>query len=307
MRTVLAAALSLALAGSALAEPTAQGGRAANRPRAAAPAPPARSPAPARPGGPRAAAPGVHPTYPAPPPGAPRYRYPYRYYPYGAYAFPYYYPYYTAPFWWGWGWGWGYYPLYPRPAYPYREEEARRITTEVTVTGGPTRAYWSGIRSNEVAGGVEVLADGPRFGFGAAVDGFNLGSSYTGLGSSSALALGSLHATFAIASGEFGRLRAELGGSVVSWPDTINYLGATSLGPDVGLSGHVGLIGPLGIEGHARYTPFPRYVVDFEGSLAIRLGPVALKGGWREVAVGGDSVQPSLRFSGPQIGLSFLF
>ncbi len=303
MRAALAAGLFLVLAGPALAEQKAQGGRATSTPRAA-PAPRPTAPAPAAPGGPRATAPGVaHPVFPAPPPGTQRYRYPYRGYPY----YPYYYPYYTVPFWWGWGWGWGYYPLYPQPAYPVREAETRRITTQLTVTGGPTRAYWSGITSNEVAGGVELLIDAPRFGFGAAIDGFNLGSSYTGLGSSGALALGSMHATFGIASGPVGRLRAEVGGTVVSWPDTINYPGATSVGPDVGLSGHVGLIGPLGIEGHARYTPFPRYVVDLEGSLALRFGPVGLKGGWRDLSVGGDSLQPSLRFYGPQLGLSFLF
>ncbi len=304
MRGALAAGLSLALLVPGLAAAQSQAGRPGTGSRGAAPAP--RSAAPVAAPGPRVGSPGgSHPISPAPFPGTRGFRGPY----YRSYYYPYYYPYYAAPFWWGLGWGWGYYPSYPQPAYPVAAppEETRKVVAQLAVTGGPTRAYWSGITSNEVMGGVELHVDGPRFGLGAAVDGFSLGSSYSGPSSRTTLALGSAHLTIPIASGEVGRLRAELGGTVVSWPDTFSYYGASSLGPDVGVSGHVGLVGPLGIEGHARYTPFPRYVVDLEGSLALRFGPVAPKIGWRDVSVGGESPQPSLRFYGPQLGLSFVF
>ncbi len=76
----------------------------------------------------------------------------------------------------------------------------------------------------------------------------------------------------------------------------------------MGISGTLGLIGPLGIEAYARVTPAPVLIVDARATLAFHVGPVALTGGWRELSVhrSGD-LQTPFAFSGPQVGLALQF
>ncbi len=326
MRAALAFALVLALAAPGLADAKAKPGakgrvaqaQPAPAPRAApAPAPAARAaPAPA-PSAPPPAAAGVRPAYPVPPasgahgvrpapgPGRPFYyyprgAYPYRYYPYYAY------PFYAAPLWWGWDWGWGYYPLYPRPPYPYREEQVRRVTTTLAIAGGPTRERLYTNGEHGATGSLSLAVEGERLGFHANISGFTLGNNFRS-DSTSAVAIGAAHLTYAIIAGDAWRLRLEMGGSMVSWPDTPYRQGPLAFGPDVGLSGNLGLIGPLGLQGHARITPYPNEVVDAGGALAVRLGPVAVTGGWRYLFVEGGNTLASYRFDGPEFGLAFLF
>ncbi len=304
MRAFVAATLALALAAPQMAEARRFGMRGGGRSRAASPAPRA-APAPATrpPAGavaaPGAATPGAHPAVPAPDRSRPgTYYYPYAYPPYA------YYPFLAAPFWFGWGWGYGWYPLYPRPEYPYRDEELHRITTELSIRAGPTREHLS--RQNGFAGNLALSIDGERLGFNGEIAGFALNGS-SGFDSSNAMGLGTAHLTYAILASDHGRLRIDLGGSIVSWPDTALRTGAMAFGPDVGLSGRLSLVGPLGVEGHARVTPFPHAVTDLEGALAFRFGAMAVTGGWRHVFVDGDATLPSLRFSGPEFGLAVLF
>jgi len=244
---------------------------------------------------------------PAPGPGRPFYyyprrAYPYRYYPYGYYG----YPFYAAPLWWGWDWGWGYYPLYPRPPYPYRDEPIHRVTTTLALAGGPTREglYSGGDRG--ASGSLSLSVEGERLGFHGSISGFTLGNSYR-TDSTSAVGLGAAHLTYALIAGDAWRLRVELGGSMVSWPDTTYAQGPLAFGPDFGLSGNLGLVGPLGLQGHARITPYPHQVVDTAAALAVRLGPVAVTGGWRHLFVEGGPTLASFRFDGPELGLAFLF
>jgi hypothetical protein len=104
------------------------------------------------------------------------------------------------------------------------------------------------------------------------------------------------------------RLRVELGGSFLSWPDAGPDSGLTVGGPDVGVSGHAGLVGPLGIEGYARVTPVPVPIVDALGALSLRFGPAALTAGWRELSVHKSDVNAArFAFSGPQVGLGLQF
>ncbi len=212
------------------------------------------------------------------------------------------YAYSLAPLWWGWGWGYGYYPLYPRPESGYAPEDVDRINTRLAVNAGVTLKHGGG------AAGLTLGIEGERLGVHLGLDGLYPGAGTYGFDSSTTYGFATAHLTAALVATDFARLRLELGGSMLSYPDAGPDAGLSSFGPDVGLSGSVSLVGPLGVEGYVRVTPLPIPIVDVQGALALRFGPVALTGGWRDFSVR-KSDQNSGRFawSGPQVGLGFRF
>jgi hypothetical protein len=228
---------------------------------------------------------------------------------------PYGYAYHPQHFWWGWGWGWGWYPLYGYPAPPPPVEghaprppqEADRIYTRFSLYGaGSTDGY---------VGGLDFGLDGHYLGFDMDVNAIAQ-ESVTGPlheSESDPAAWGTAHVTWSIVSERSIRLRIETGGSMLSLPESRfvagqPWSGSTIFGPDVGISGQFGLIGPLGIEGHARLTPFPVRVADTLIAATIHGGPVGLSAGWRWIDVAGDGRDaPKLMFRGPQVGLSLRF
>jgi hypothetical protein len=253
----------------------------------------------------RAAAPGAHAAVPAPPAPGTKNAFPYAY-GYPRYVFdPYYYAF--APLWWGWGWGWGYYPLYPRPRYGYAPEQVSRITTRLDVFGGGTLRHGGG------AAGLSVAAEGERFGVNATIAGLSRGDRVAGAAgvfgdSSATYGHGSSHLTAAIVATDVARVRLELGGAFLSWPDAGPDAGLVTGGPDLGVSAEIGLVGPLAFEGYARVMPIPVPVVDALAAVALRFGPVAVTAGWRELSVHkSDTNAERFSFSGPQVGLGFLF
>ncbi len=210
--------------------------------------------------------------------------------------------------WWGWGWGWGYYPLFPRPhAQQMTGEGADRIAT--TLSGGVAAM------PDAVASGLALSIEGRTSGFQAGIDAIAVRSlsGDVALGSSSAFGWGTMHATWSIVSQDAFRLRLEAGGSMISMPAggtsaSMPWAGKVAFGPDIGVSGHVGFLGPIGFEGHARVTPMPVPVADTRAALALRGGALALTAGWRAIRVMGDGLDaPALRFSGPEIGLALIF
>lgn len=221
------------------------------------------------------------------------------------------------PFWWGWGLGWGYaplYPRYPRPNDGYGPQESTppldpdRIFTRLSATGAGT--------SSGAAGGLSLAIEGRTAGFEAGVDALAI-DGVTGVagttGSDNALGWGSAHATWSFVSEDAYRLRLEVGGSMLSMPATGAFAGTTwagkvAFGPDVGVSGQLGLVGPIGVEGHARLTPFPVPVADTRLALALRGGPLTFSAGWRSIQVAGNGTDaPEVHFSGPELGLSLVF
>jgi hypothetical protein len=290
MRALLATVLTLALVAPLGA--AAEGEHAASRATARA-----RS-------HPRAAAPGAHPAQPAPPRGQPGVPRPvpvflprYVYDPF-FYAF--------APAWWGWGWGWGYYPLYPRPGYGYAPEQVHRIVTRLDVFGGGTLKRGGG----DV--GMAVAVEGERLGFDLRFDGFYRGRGLLGpstfFAQSSTYGQGSAHLSFALVATDVARVRAELGGSFLAWPDRGPDAGLAVGGPDVGLSAEIGLVGPLALEGRAFLMPLPVPVSDVTAGIALRFGPAAITAGWRELAVyKSDNNAARFTFAGPQAGIALQF
>lgn len=211
----------------------------------------------------------------------------------------------AVPFWIGWGWGWGYYPLYPRPPYdPGRNDEAERIATRLSFAGA--------VEPDGAVGGVALAVEGRALGFDVDVNALAI-DRRDGTGSSDALGWGSAHATFTFASSEVFRARLELGGSMLSMPDRgayagRPYAGTVAFGPDIGISAQLGLVGPVGLEGHARFTPYPVPITDLRLALALRGGPFAVTVGGRTIDIAGNEDDgPDARFSGPELGFSILF
>ncbi len=297
-----ASALALGLLAAAL--PCAAHAQEERAPRAVpAPPPPpdARAPAPAA--RPSVPAPGYYPR-PVPAP-----RYPSRPYPY----------YYRPHSWWGWGWGWGWYPLYgyayrpyqplPPGAYPppQQVDERDRIYTRFSLYGAG--------RNDGYVGGIDFGLDGRYTGFDLDVSAVAR-EAVTGPlheTGSDPVTWGTAHFTWSFLSQRSVRLRIETGASLLSLPDSQfvaaqQWRGKTIIGPDLGVSGQLGLVGPLGIEGHARLTPFPVRVADTLIAATVHGGPVGLSAGWRWIDVAGDEKDaPKLSFRGPQVGLSLAF
>jgi hypothetical protein len=219
--------------------------------------------------------------------------------------------YYAGPYWWGYGWGYGYEPLYPiYPVYPERR---------TLQDGGPARPLGATLRVTGSAGprdsgawGMALAMDGHHGGFDLAIDAFapSRGGVMTGglHGSGDAYGFGSAHVSFPIVSGPAFRLRLQAGGSWLMVPATPSVASSEAFGFDLGASGSLGLIGPLGLEGHARITPFPVRVVDLRAAVALRGGPFSLLAGYRVLDVEADSrAGPAARFEGPELGLGLIF
>jgi hypothetical protein len=241
------------------------------------------------------------PGQPPPPPGSPGgVRVP----PPPAYA--------PSPFWAGYGWGYGYYPLYPVYAEPwpgYAEGApppvAPTLSTTLRFTGG-----WGSGESSVY--GLFFGVDGRPVGFDMTWDGFVPSQGGVTSGSSASwpdpYGFGSAHLSFSVLQGAAYRIRLLAGGSWLSVPATPTSSAADSFGFDLGTSASVGLVGPLGLEGHARITPYPVQVIDLRLAAAFRAGPFSLLGGYRVIDVAGDvRTGPAARFEGPEFGLGFIF
>lgn len=193
----------------------------------------------------------------------------------------------------------GIYPP-PPPATPVDEdglplEPERSVRrTIVSFTG-----YGQHVDSKGSAFGLGLGAEGERWGVLAQWNGFYL-DSLTGSGTDN-INLVHLQLTYALLSGPQGRLRLHLGGSGAFAPDL------SRIGPSLGVSAALGLIGPLGLEGQVSYTPTPFVEFDAFAGLSLGWGPIALRGGyhWTYLDDRGlvDGIPHSERYQGPWVGL----
>jgi hypothetical protein len=157
------------------------------------------------------------------------------------------------------------------------------------------------------AAGMAFAVDTPHAGFDLSFDAFSPAPGGLG-GPAEAYGYGTAHFAYPVLEGPSFRLRLLGGGSWLSVPST-SYGGSTdAFGIDLGISANVGLVGPLGLEGHAHFTPYPVPVIDLRAAAAIRAGAFALTGGYRVIDVAADSrTGPAARFEGPEIGLGLMF
>jgi hypothetical protein len=214
--------------------------------------------------------------------------------------------------WWGWGWGWQ--PIYsyaPPPPSSEGEYGGRYAREEPPALSARFSLYGAG-RKDGYAAGITFGMEGRYTGFDLDV-GALAREQVTGPlheDGSDPATFGNAHLTWSLVSVPFARVRLETGASILALPDSPAveaqpWRGKTLFGPDVGLSGGLGLLGPLAIEGHARLTPFPIRIADTFLGVALHGGPLGVSAGWRWIDVDGDGKDaPKLMFRGPQVGLT---
>lgn len=226
--------------------------------------------------------------------------------------------YYYRPNYYGWpGYysGWGFYPYfgfyspyyyspYATPnEYPYSDASVSRAgpSPDIKATLGAEGQGFTGGGSVGINGGLE----GKRFGVNAQFTSIFLNADPGTIGSDS-IKLFNIYATYALIAHERGRLRVEGGLTSAFAPDL------TVAGPGVGFSGIVKLLGPLGAEGAVHVTPFPYHQLDWNVGLALGLGPLGLRGGWRRIWLDDNGlvdagVSHQDVFNGPYLGLALVF
>ena len=87
--------------------------------------------------------------------------------------------------------------------------------------------------------------------------------------------LAEAHVTYSPLAGEHGRLRLEGGVAAARAPD------ATFVGPSMAMSFERCLFGPFDVEGRVQWVPVPHLQLDGQAGLAVHLGVLTLRGGWR--------------------------
>jgi hypothetical protein len=126
-----------------------------------------------------------------------------------------------------------------------------------------------------------------------------------GSGARDYLTLVQAHVSHALLVSEQLRVRAEGGVSTARAPD------ATFIGPSLGLSLEACVLGPLDVEARMQVTPLPYHQLDGSVGLALHLGGLMLRGGWRGLFLddrgGVDGIVHQERLHGPYLGAGFTF
>lgn len=215
------------------------------------------------------------------------------------YGSPYYGGYYQ-PYYWGWGihpwgyYGYGYYPYYGGPA----------VYSEVQPAPPP-------VTSNVFLGGL-FTKDGAGLNLKLGIDGRRWGGNFDMLtlpstdpndpNAVTSMPLLKGHITYSVVSDMHSRIRIEGGLAGIGAPDV------TYIGPDVGVSATLALVGPLALEGGAHWMPVPASIVDLDGAVGLNFGALGLRGGWRWVRLDDKSQGGGVDiFNGPMISVGVLF
>lgn len=162
------------------------------------------------------------------------------------------------------------------------------------------------------AGEVHAFSAGASLGAGFLLEGERLGLSLNaahlvvaaddGQGGVDRLQQLNAHLTYALLSGDRGRLRLEGGLDTVFAPDII------TLGPTGGLSAVLWVAGPLALEGSAMVTPFPHRQLDLRAGVGLGFGPLGVRAGWRTLVLDDagivDGVSHVDVFNGPYLGVA---
>ena len=210
-----------------------------------------------------------------------RYAWWYESYPYPGYPYPP--PYYYAP---------GYYAA---PGYPVEPSGPPGLRTTFGAQGQVGSDGSSG------AVGINMSLEGERFGISGELSAIHI-QGRDEFSTADDIQLLNIYGTYAVIAAPRGRLRVEAGLTTAFAPDLV------TAGPGIGLSGILGVLGPLGIEGAVHVTPFPYTQFDWSAGLAIGLGPVGIRGGWRRIWLDDrglvDGIDHQSAFSGPYLGLT---
>lgn len=214
-------------------------------------------------------------------------------------ASPWRYGYYSGWFVPRYGYGYGY---YAGPPLVGQAEVAQETPNLRVIAGLEAMTYIKG--ETGLTLGAQVHVEGDRW--GVLLSGQNIAvRSLDGPGVDM-LQQAQARLTYAFLSGRYGRLRAELG------LDAIFASSIISTAPSAGLSGTLWVGGPVALEGTVLVTPLPFWQLDYRAGLAVGLGPVGLRAGWRtqvldDRGLTGDGVVHRDVFMGPYVGASIVF
>ncbi|HEX5745805.1 MAG TPA: hypothetical protein VFZ09_06155 [Archangium sp.] len=111
--------------------------------------------------------------------------------------------------------------------------------------------------------------------------------------------------TFSPIASENGRLRWEAGVAMARAPDI------TFIGPSLALSFERCLFGPFDVEGRLQWVPLPHLQLDGQAALAMHLGTLTLRAGWRGLLLDDrghlDGVVHRDKLGGPFAGIGLHF
>jgi hypothetical protein len=158
-------------------------------------------------------------------------------------------------------------------------------------------------------GGGSVLAlnlglEGKRWGVGGSASTLTLPTD-DGTEGEDKINLYSAHLSYALLSSDQGRLRLEGGVAMAKAPDV------TFVGPSIAASFERCLTGALDLEGRAQLVPVPYTQLDAQAGLALHMGLLTVRGGWRWLllndrgAVDGETHEDV--FAGPYAGIGLHF
>jgi hypothetical protein len=159
------------------------------------------------------------------------------------------------------------------------------------------------------------LGGGANLGFFLGLEGRRLGLFVRGTGltlptddgtpGTDSIGLFEANVSYAVWATERGRFRLEAGLSGASAPD-IDFLGL-----NLAASVEACLVGSLDFEARLQGVPLPYRQLDAQAGLAVHLGALSLRGGWRAMVLDDaghvDGVRHVDAFSGPYLGAGLAF
>jgi hypothetical protein len=192
-------------------------------------------------------------------------------------------------------------PVYPYSYTPRVEQQAEPMPRS------PVMVRF-GLEGQSLGGG-SVLAltlglEGKRWGVGGSTGTLTLPTD-DGTEGEDKINLYSAHLTYAVLSSDQGRLRLEGGVAMAKAPDV------TFVGPSIAASFERCLTGALDLEGRAQLVPVPYTQLDAQAGLALHMGLLTVRGGWRWLllndrgAVDGETHEDV--FAGPYAGIGLHF
>jgi hypothetical protein len=166
----------------------------------------------------------------------------------------------------------------------------------------------AGLQGGPMSGGgaVDVFLglEGHRFGVAGMLTGLGLPTD-DGTAGSDSISLVAAHLTWSFIAQERLRLRGEAGVSTANAPD-ISFVGLS-----LGGSLEACVVGPLDVEARLQLTPFPHRVADASAALALHLGALVIRGGYRGLVLDDaglvDGVVHRDVLSGPYFGPGLTF
>jgi hypothetical protein len=191
--------------------------------------------------------------------------------------------------------------MYPYSHTPRVEQQAEPVRR------GPV-VVRLGVEGQSMGGGgalaLNLGVDGKRWGVNGALTSLTLPTD-DGTAGEDKIGLYSTHLTYALLSSDEGRLRLEGGVAVATAPDV------TFVGPSIAASFERCLGGALDLEGRAQLVPVPYTQLDAQAGLALNMGLLTVRGGWRWLllndrgAVDGETHEDV--FAGPYAGIGLHF